>query len=159
MKTNYFKDCKTLDEVKAMYKRLAMAHHPDRGGDTVIMQEINAEYEAIKSDAFFSFSDQPDETKQDFVEFPDIINQVIGFKGMIIELCGNWVWLSGSTYPYREELKKIGFLFAGEKKLWYWRPHDCKSFNRKPMSIDKIRRIYGSDILKVNYKMELEDRS
>ena len=112
MKTNYFNECKNLDEVKAVYKKLAMKHHPDRGGDTIIMQEINNEYEEIKSDPFFNFSSQKDEAKQDFLEFPDIIDQVIGFKCIVIELCGNWVWLSGQTYPYKEELKKIGFLFA-----------------------------------------------
>lgn len=156
MKTNYFKDCKNLDDVKAVYKKLAMAHHPDRGGDTITMQEINAEYEAIKNDPYFNFSGQKDEAKQDFVEFPDIINQVIGFKGVVIELCGNWVWLSGTTYPYREELKKIGFLFAHEKKLWYWRPHSFKSINRKPIPIDEIRRKYGSDVFQPSYNMELE---
>ena len=159
MKTNYFKECKTLDEVKAMYKKLAMAHHPDRGGDTVIMQQINSEYESIKNDPFFKFADQKDEAKQDFAEFPDIINQVIGFKGVIIEVCGNWVWLSGQTYPYKEELKKIGFLFAFEKKLWYWRPHDFKSSNRKPLSIDAIRDKYGSDVVRPNLKLELEGMS
>ena len=28
----YFTNCKTLDELKAEYRRLAMANHPDRGG-------------------------------------------------------------------------------------------------------------------------------
>ena len=33
MKTFYFKDCNSLDQVKARYKELAMKWHPDRGGD------------------------------------------------------------------------------------------------------------------------------
>ena len=36
-------DCKTLDEVKAQYKKLAKQYHPDLGGDTATMQEINKE--------------------------------------------------------------------------------------------------------------------
>jgi len=48
MKTTYFINCKTLDEVKKLYKNLALQHHPDRpGGNTEVMQRINAEYKSI----------------------------------------------------------------------------------------------------------------
>lgn len=42
----YFMNCKTLDELKREYRRLAMIHHPDVGGDVETMQAINAEFEA-----------------------------------------------------------------------------------------------------------------
>lgn len=41
----YFTICKTLEELKKEYRRLAMLHHPDRGGDLRIMQAINNEYD------------------------------------------------------------------------------------------------------------------
>ena len=41
----YFNNCNTLDELKKEYRRLAMIHHPDRGGDLETMKTINAEYE------------------------------------------------------------------------------------------------------------------
>lgn len=44
--TTYFVNCKNLDELKKVYKALAVKHHPDVGGDTATMQAINAEYEA-----------------------------------------------------------------------------------------------------------------
>ena len=42
----YFTGCKTLDDLKREYRRLAMLHHPDVGGDTATMQAINAEFDA-----------------------------------------------------------------------------------------------------------------
>ena len=33
----FFKDVKTIEELKAQYKMLAFAHHPDRGGNTADM--------------------------------------------------------------------------------------------------------------------------
>ena len=42
----YFANCKTLEDLKKEYRRLAMIHHPDVGGDTATMQAINAEFEA-----------------------------------------------------------------------------------------------------------------
>lgn len=42
----YFAGISNLDDLKREYKRLALANHPDRGGDTATMQAINAEYDA-----------------------------------------------------------------------------------------------------------------
>jgi curved DNA-binding protein CbpA len=146
MNHKYFEGCTSLDEVKSLYKQLAMLHHPDRGGDTATMQKINLEYESIMKNPLFKFWKKKEETKQDFREFPDIINKIIGFTDITIELCGNWIWLSGATFKYKNLLKGFGFFYAGEKKLWYWRPHDYKSANRKPLEMSQIRSKYGSDI-------------
>jgi DnaJ-domain-containing protein 1 len=35
-------------EIKTRYRQLAMNHHPDRGGDKVVLQEINEAYETLK---------------------------------------------------------------------------------------------------------------
>ena len=45
----YFSGISNLDDLKREYKRLALANHPDRGGDTATMQLINAEYDAAFS--------------------------------------------------------------------------------------------------------------
>jgi len=46
-KMKYFSKAKTLDEAKSIFRTLAMENHPDKGGDTAIMQEINLEFEHI----------------------------------------------------------------------------------------------------------------
>lgn len=35
----------TLDDLKTQYRDLAKIHHPDKGGEPSVMQEINTEYE------------------------------------------------------------------------------------------------------------------
>jgi len=40
----YF-NSKTLDELKIEYRHLAKENHPDHGGDTEVMKEINAEFD------------------------------------------------------------------------------------------------------------------
>jgi curved DNA-binding protein CbpA len=39
------------DEIERRYKRLAVAHHPDRGGDEEEMKAINAAWGVLKDDA------------------------------------------------------------------------------------------------------------
>ncbi len=41
---SWFRDCCTLDEARAEYRRLCFLHHPDHGGDTLVMQAINVAY-------------------------------------------------------------------------------------------------------------------
>jgi hypothetical protein len=147
MKTAFFNKCRTLNEVKKEFKRLALIYHPDRpGGDTATMQEINNQYEQIMRNPFFGFQRAKEEAREDFIRFPEIINQIIRFD-INIEICGNLIWLSGDTYTYREELKKIGFFFAPKKSMWYWRPRDFKSTNREAKDMDFIRSKYGSDTI------------
>lgn len=42
----YFDGICTLENLKKKYRELALANHPDMGGDTAVMQAINAEYDA-----------------------------------------------------------------------------------------------------------------
>jgi hypothetical protein len=41
----YFNHIESLDELKLEYRRLALENHPDKGGKTETMQEINAEFD------------------------------------------------------------------------------------------------------------------
>jgi len=43
----YFNRTETLEELKSEYRRLALEYHPDRGGKTETMQEINAEFDLM----------------------------------------------------------------------------------------------------------------
>lgn len=43
----YFKAIKSLESLKAQYKKLAIANHPDNGGTLEKMQEVNAEYDQL----------------------------------------------------------------------------------------------------------------
>lgn len=43
----YFKNIHSLSELKKQFRTLAIQNHPDKGGDTAVMQEINAEFDAM----------------------------------------------------------------------------------------------------------------
>ena len=43
----YFQNIHSLADLKKEYRRLALQHHPDKGGDTAVMQQVNIEFERL----------------------------------------------------------------------------------------------------------------
>ena len=73
----------------------------------------------------------------------------IDTTNLIVELCGNWIWLSGKTYPIRKTLNSYRyddnkFRWCSKKKAWSYSPEEWKSKNRDPWSMDHIRATHGS---------------
>ena len=152
--TTYFINCKTLDELKKQYRRLAMAHHPDRGGSTVIMQQINAEHDAlfeVLKKQHNAAADEYHQTAETAAEFRDIIEALLKLDGLVIELAGRWLWIGGDTKKHKEALKAAGYRWSSNKKLWYWR-HEEKGhkWHRGTKTMSEIRRKYGSQVFNGN---------
>lgn len=146
----FFQGCSTLDEVKALYKKLALEHHPDRGGDTSIMQAINAEYAFASARILKGANLSEEETEQQIrfsEEYRRVIEQIAHLSGITIELVGLWIWVTGNTYPHRAEMKAAGLFFASKKQAWYYRSEDLKELRGGKKSLDEIRSKYGSEVI------------
>ena len=145
----FFAECKSLDEVKATYKQLAMQHHPDHGGDTATMQAINTEYafavaKILKGEDLSA--EDTDEQIRLSEEYRQVIEQIINLPGITIEIVGNWIWVTGSTYPVRQQLKAAGLFFASKKAAWYYRAEEYKTKGGKK-TLEEIKAKYGSETL------------
>ena len=165
----YFENIRTLEELRKQYKELLKLHHPDNGGSLETMQEINAEYDKLfkilknqHENRYSSYNDSEgsnyNNMKYDFSEdekLREMLNKIIHFDSIDIELVGAWIWLSGNTYSCRKELKEFGFKWASQKKMWYWHSEAFKKRSRKTLSMDDIRNYYGSTEVKNANKMAL----
>jgi hypothetical protein len=144
-KMNYFEGITTLEGLKRKYRELCKIHHPDLGGSTAIMQAINAQYEDMLTRVHDKegkpLNDEEINIQKDLRE---MINKIIALKGLIIEITGRWVWVTGETRQYKDYLKESGFFWAHKKMAWYWRPETARVHNRRPFSLDQIRAKYGS---------------
>lgn len=157
----YFTNCKTLDELKAEYRRLAMIHHPDRGGDLETMKQINAEHDAlfeILKDRHNASADEYHQTTETAEEFREIINQLLFLDGLEIELCGSWLWIGGNTMEHKEALKAMGCRWSSKKKLWYWHhPEEGRKWRRGGSTMSEIRSKYGSQTFRSSGSIRLEE--
>lgn len=142
---DYFRGITTLKVLKARYRELCKQFHPDLGGDLETMKLINLQYEAALSRVH---DDKGENLNADDIriekDLMDIINKIIALQGLVIEVTGRWVWVTGETRQYKDYLKESGFFWACKKLAWYWRPDDAKVKNRRPLSIEAIRSKYGS---------------
>ena len=146
----FFANCKTLDEVKATYKKLAMQHHPDRGGDTATMQAINNEYAFVsaKIAAGGNFTAEEQENEMRFSEeYRKVIEQIIFLPDILIEQIGFWIWVTGKTREVKEELKNAGLFYASKKLAWYYRSEAFKAKRGGKKTLDQIRTKYGSEVI------------
>lgn len=145
----WFKDVTTLDQLRTMYRKLAMLHHPDRGGSTTDMQEINNEYDILSKRLI---NDNPSFSEgrkswEHFVseEIRTKLIEVIFLEDVSIEIIGSWIWITGNTRAVKEELKDHGFKFSPNKLAWYWQYGDYRKKNGKQFTMEEIRAMWGSE--------------
>lgn len=143
-KQNSFAACKTLVELMRELKRVAVLF-PVPGGHYHIFAQAKKEYLDALQDPRFELSKLPEWAQQDYIDFPEVLDQLVRLKELDLEMIGSWLWVSGYTWKYKDQLKDLGLQFAPDKKLWYFRPADERSGNSSPMPIDLIREKYGSD--------------
>ena len=128
----YFKDCKTAEELKKAYRTWAKKLHPDLGGNAEEFKVMQAEYERLW---------ETTETPQEFI---NIINTLVRLNGIHVEICGNWIWCSGNTQPYKDTLKSLKFRWAHKKKAWYYHTEPYRKRSRRELTLDEIRDMFGS---------------
>ena len=162
----WFKDVNSLEELRKLYRRLVVEHHPDNGGSEDIIKEVNAEYDILfkrlKSDFEHkdTYKDVTDKQKQAYDWQKDKlirekVMQLARFEGIKVEIIGVWIWVS-NCYDYRKELKGLGFHWARQKQMWYLHFDDFHKFSSKPASMSYIREKYGC--VEVRFKKDTEEK-
>jgi len=190
MKRMRFKDsCKTLgltgtinaETVKAAFRKMALEHHPDKGGTKFGMQVINAANEALQ--AYLEESGPSHiEIKESELNFAQEVNDAINAAiehipeewGATIELIGSWAYLFGTKSRYVngkkcpvigaiiDALMVAGWSWNGSRKCWVCSPKEDKGVyygKRDRKSTDELRDTYGSTEVKRKRKRKIRKAS
>ena len=120
----------TTEELRREYRRLAKLNHPDTGGDTEDMKQINAEYDRLYAILSRQEAQERHQGEQEYKDTTEdkaaedkairaVLDALVNVNATV-EVVGCWVWVSEGSYPYRELLKSLGFKFAPKKRAWCW---------------------------------------
>lgn len=127
------------DSIKLAYRKAAQKYHPDRNpSGEHMMKLINAAYELVKN------HEGQVEAGEDFgATLNKALNAIFGL-GLIIEVCGSWIWVTGETRIHKEVLKAAGYFWAAKKLCWYFRAESKKGNRGANWPMDQIRETFGS---------------
>lgn len=148
------------NRAKALYRKLAMQHHPDRGGDTATMQDINDQYfQCLKSmhkkEYTYEARGETKTTRYYFNE--DLEKEIMERIGSVLELklthidvllIGTWIWVTGTKKEDKDLFNKngVGFKWHSKRDAWYWHPPTKRRTRyNKNATLSGLAYSYGSE--------------
>lgn len=137
------------EQVKAAYKKLSRQYHPDLGGSEEMMKLLNNAYDSLKHHDGDGSTQHTNSGANLSEKMNDILNKVKSAVNddVTIEIIGNWIWVSGNTYPIKDVLKELGFKFSGSKKMWFYAPYIPTRKRHSSVAMESIRSRYGSTVI------------
>ena len=167
----YFEVGLTLEQIKSEYRRWCKLIHLDLGpaaekeARTAHMQDLNSEY-AVASMVARRMEEptrrreqkRAEPTERDYANMADVdekirqaIETVIKFSFLRIEICGQWVWIAGTSKrgssaendAALDAMMSAGYRWSSPKKMWYFAGVPA-GYHKEKWDIERIRRAYGS---------------
>ena len=152
----------TEETAKTAYRQACLKFHPDRNpAGNEMMKLINEAKEALKG-ATYPIEYKNDDSYNYGEEINEALNKIINLQGLVIEVCGSWVWVSGEkSKEHWPLMKEAGFKFSPPKKMVYFRPQYAKTrrFKKDGLSMDEIRGKYGASSIKTKNPYYLTARA
>lgn len=143
----YFDHIGTMAELKKEYRRLAMILHPDHGGNHEEFVQMGNQYdEAVKRIERFGETKQDREQAAQEVpeDFRRVVDIALSCDGVIVDLVGSWIWVSGNTFTHKDKLRSAGYQWSSKHKKWYYSGDtDTKKHRGTKMTYQQVCDLYG----------------
>jgi hypothetical protein len=151
----YFNDYSNIAELRKLFRQYCLELHPDKeGGNHEAFIEMKAEYEkvlhfAASNEAGRACAEnrEPAFNFESESELAAMVEKLMKVQGIIIEICGSWLWVSGNTFPVHEQLKEFGLKYSRNKKRWYFSPYMTGGKRKGRYTMNKIRETFGSTVI------------
>lgn len=151
----FFNNVETLEDLKKEYRKLIFKLHPDRGGNEEDFKAMKNEYDELFVRLQKGENASHFERKEDINQFKDIIESLIHFDGILIDVVGSWIWLGGETKPYKDDIKALGFMWSSKHKKWFFNGDNKKRRIINKKTYEEIKNEYGCKTYKSSGAMKI----
>ena len=139
----FFNNIETLEDLKKEYRKLIFKLHPDKGGSEEDFKAMKNEYDELFVRLQKGKNATHFEKKEDINQYKDIIEKLIHFEDITIDIVGSWIWLGGNTKPYKDDIKTLGFMWSSKHKKWFFNGDNKKRRIRNKKTYEEIKDEYG----------------
>jgi len=118
---NYFKNVTSLNDLKKEYRKLAKQYHPDCNSTNTnqTMKDINRQYKLLFEQLKHTKKNTTDNENNQYENvhtFMNIINELIKYENMNIDIVSSWLWIDGNTYEIKDKSKETGSKLSKNKR-------------------------------------------
>lgn len=139
-------------DLKAARAAFAKQYHPDVNPDGLEMMKLgNAAFDMLIQNLelvareFATFTKDADEYDSIPAAIMEKFAAIRRAHGLIVELCGTWLWVSGATKENKDMMKAEGFRWCSKKMMWSWHPDTYRKLSRRgAWDISEIRETFGT---------------
>ena len=143
----------TIAGLKSSFREQAFKYHPDRNPHGLeMMKIINAANTLLQEQATYWISESSDsyyrhDNPSITEEMDEVLDILQKFKDITVEIIGTWIWVSGTTEPYEDALKHMGFWYSPKREAYYWKPADWKPVDKKgkDYTMEDLRKIFQTE--------------
>lgn len=146
---------RTPEELKRAWLAIVRECHPDKGGSVELCQLANSLYERLADGPFRFQAEAPEfpetETEDDGFDAETLPEETrekayrfAGTPGLVLEIVGTWLWITGDTRANKDALKESGFRWSPRKAAWYFHAEPYRKHSKRRFTLDEIRAMHGS---------------
>ena len=131
-----------------MFRQLAQKLHPDHGGNQADFVALVEQFQNFQSFTWNNAGQAKwgtDYKPKDFTlskEAMERLYQVIRYPDLVTEIIGTWVWVTGETRKYKDQLKELNFKWSPKKLAWNYHSEPWRKAYRYNYSMDEIRNMH-----------------
>jgi len=148
-----FASCAGVQQIKNLMREYAKRLHPDLnpGIDDGEFKSMSAAYHAeLQNRHLETHTDDIGKAhkyyynEQNEQEILDKVAELLALNlnGVVIDLVGTWIWVSGETRANRTALKSAKMRYHGKRAMWYWRKAAYKT-RYSDKSFSELKSAYG----------------